>query len=225
MSDEILSEEDKAYIRDKFNKEMKDNVKVKLYVSDNCQYCDVVRKLLETFVELSNRKIELEVKNITPEEAGRLGVDKGPVIVIGENEEVRYTGAPFGEEGWAFIETLVIASNKNHGIDAHLDDLKEIKKKYRVETIVTPSCPYCPHSVLNANKVAIASGGRVVSDTVEAYEFPEIAEKWHVSAVPTVIISEEKPYTGKVFKVGVAYDEEIIHAILEMEGKEPHHSH
>ena len=225
MSEEILSEEDKAYIRDKFSKEMKESVPVKLYVSENCQYCDVVRKLLETFVELSDNKIELEIKEITPEESEKLGVDKGPVIIIGQKGEVRYTGAPFGEEGWAFIETLVIASNKNHGIDAHIDELKQLSKTYRVETVVTPSCPYCPHSVLNANKVAIASEGKVISDTVEAYEFPEIAEKWHVTAVPTVIISEEKPYSGNVFKVGVAYDEELIHAVLEMDGKEVHHEH
>jgi len=225
MSEEILSEEDKAYIREKFSKEMVDNVPVKLYVSDECQYCDVVKKLLVTFVDLSNKKINLEIKKITPEDAEKLGVDKGPIIVIGKNEEVRYTGAPFGEEGWAFIETLILASNKNHGINAHVDELKNLSKVYRVETVVTPSCPYCPHSVLNANKVAIASEGKVISDTVEAYEFPEIAEKWQVSAVPTVIISKEKPYTGNVFKVGVAYDEEIIHAVLEMDGKEAHHEH
>ena len=223
MTDEILSEEDKAYIRDKFTKGMKDSVPVKLYVSDGCQYCDVVKKLLETFVELSNNKIELEIKELTPQDADELGVDKGPVIIIGKNGEVRYTGAPFGEEGWAFIETLILASNRDHGISSHVEELKQLSKVYRVETVVTPSCPYCPHAVLNANKVAIASEGKVISDTVEAYEFPEIAEKWHVSAVPTIIISEEKPYTGKVFKVGVAHDEEIIHAVLEMDGKEAHH--
>jgi len=214
MSEEVLGEEDKKYIREKFQKEMVNEVPIKLYVGGECQYCDVIKKLLETFEELSDGKIKLEIIEIDGAAKQKLQVDKGPVILIGKHEEVRYTGAPLGEEGWAFIETIVIASNGKHGIEHHLEDLKKIDKIHRIETIITPSCPYCPYAVLNANRVAIASEGRIISDTVEAYEFPEIADKWHVTAVPTTVISVEQPYTGEVFKVGVANEEELIHAIL-----------
>ncbi len=212
--EEILGEEDKKYIREKFQKEMKDEVPITLYVGGECQYCDVIKKLLETFEELADGKIKLTIKEIDEAAKNELKVDRGPVILIGKNNEVRYTGAPLGEEGWAFIETIVIASNGNHGIEHHLDEIKNLDKKYRIETIITPSCPYCPYAVLNANRVAIASEGKIISDTVEAYEFPEIADKWHVTAVPTTVISVEEPYSGDVFKVGVANEEELIHAIL-----------
>lgn len=218
--EEILGEEDKKYIKEKFQKEMVNEVPIKLYVGGECQYCDVIKKLLETFEELAEGKIKLEILEIDEEAKKKLHVDRGPVILIGKNEEVRYTGAPLGEEGWAFIETIVIASNGNHGIEHHLEDLKKIDKPHRIETIITPSCPYCPYAVLNANRVAIASEGKIVSDTVEAYEFPEIADKWHVTAVPTTVISVGEPYSGQVFKVGVANEEELIHAIL---GEHAHH--
>jgi len=215
--EEILSEQDKQYIREKFRKEMKNVVPVKLYLGgDQCHYCDVVKKLLETFKELSEGKIELETFEIDEEAKEKLGVDRGPVIIIGKNEEVRYTGSPLGEEGWAFIETLIIASHGDHGIAKHVDELRSLSKKIRIETVITPSCPYCPYAALLANRIALASEGKVISDTVEAYEYPEIADKWGVTAVPTVILSIEKPYTGQVFKIGLPEEEELIHAILSL---------
>ena len=215
--EEILSEEDKAFIKKKFDSELVNEVPVKLYVSgEDCQYCDIMKSLLKTFSELSNGKIKLEILELTDDVASELGVNRGPIILIGKNGEIRYTGSPLGEEGWAFIETLVVASHGNHGISHHVDELKNIKKTVRIETIITPSCPYCPYAVFLANRIAIASGGKVLSDTVEAYEFPEIAEKWHVTAVPTVVLSVEKPYSGNVFKIGVPEEEEILHAILEL---------
>ena len=221
--EEILGEEDKKFIREKFQKEMGDPVPIILYVGGECQYCNVVKKLLETFQQLSDGKIILEVKEIDQEVANKLGVNRGPVIVIGKNGEVKYTGSPLGEEGWAFIETIVVASNGNHGIKAHLEELKNLDKKIHIETVVTPSCPYCPYAVFLANRIAIASKGKVISDTVEAYEYPEVADRWHVTAVPAIALSIDKPYTGSVVQVGVPQEEDLIHQVLSVAGVEIDH--
>lgn len=213
---EILSEEDKAFIREKFEKEMISKVPIKLLVSDDCEYCHMMEELLSILAELSNGKIELNVEKINDEWKDKLKLDKGPVILIGENEEVQYTGSPLGEEGWAFLETIILVSNKKHGLDNHMEKLKNLSKKIRIETVVTPTCPYCPHAVLTANRIAVASNGKVVSDCIEAYEFPEIADKWNVTAVPTVIISVEEPYSGEVFVVGVPRENQLIEAITKI---------
>ncbi len=210
---EILSEEDKAFIREKFEKEMIGTVPIKLLVSDGCEYCHLMEDLLRILADLSNGKIQLTIEEINEEYKNKLKLDKGPVILIGENEEIQYTGSPLGEEGWAFLETIVLASNKKHGLEDHADKLKNLNKKVRIETIVTPSCPYCPHAVLMANRIAIASEGKVVSDCVEAYEFPEIADKWNVTAVPTIVLSIEEPYSGQVFVVGLPREKQLIEAV------------
>jgi len=105
-------------------------------------------------------------------------VERLPIILIGENGEVRYTGAPLGQEGWALLETIVTMSTQDVQIpEEYLVKLRNLERSIRIETIITPSCPYCPYAVLMANKIAIASSGKVISDVIEAHEFPEICGK------------------------------------------------
>ncbi len=212
----ILSEKDKKALAQKFDKEMVNPVPISLFKSNNCQYCDPMEELLRELAEVAGGKIILKVGEINSIAAKILRVNKGPVILIGNKGEVRYTGAPLGEEGWAFIETITIASSEKHGLDEYVEDLRSLDKIVRIETIVTPTCPYCPYAVLIANRIAIASRGRVVSDTIEAYEFPELADKWGVTAVPTIVLSVEEPYSGNVFMVGVPKEKDLIRAILRL---------
>jgi len=214
--EEVLSPEDKAYIQEKFNKELVEEVLIKLITSDGCEYCSPLESLLRELEELAGGKLILKVSPINDTISKILGVNRGPVVLMGSRGEVRYTGAPFGEEGWAFIETISLVSSKRHGLDKYEEDLRSLDKLVRIETIVTPSCPYCPYAVLTANRIAVASRGKVISDTIEAYEFPEIAEKWHVTVVPTVILSVEEPYSGDIFTIGVPKEEQLIRAILKL---------
>lgn len=197
---------------------MTSNVKVVMYTGENCELCGSTEELLKTLAELSKGKINLEVKQVENKEKmkEKLGVEKPPVIILGENEEVRYTGAPLGHEGWALLETIVALSTKEVKIpEQYVEKLKNLKKTVRIETIITPTCPYCPYAVLIANRIAIASEGKVVSDVVEAHEFPEIAEKFNVMAVPTVALST-KPYQGEVFSVGVPKEKALLEKIIEI---------
>ena len=212
----VLNKEDREFLAEKFGNDLINPVQIGLVVSDNCQYCDLVDQLLNELAEIAGGKILLKKAEINPYLTKILGVNRGPVILIGQKGEVRYTGTPLGEEAWAFIETITIASNGKHGLNDYVEDLRSLDKTVRIETIITPSCPYCPHSVLMANRIALASGGKVISDTIEAYEFPEIANKWAVTAVPTTILSVEEPYSGDVFTIGVPNEKALIRAILKL---------
>ena len=64
--------------------------------------------------------------------------------------------------------------------------------------------------------MAIASNGRVISDVVEAYEFPEIADKYNVTAVPTIILSVNGNYNGKIFSIGLPQPEALVKGVLEV---------
>jgi len=212
----VLSDNDKAILAKKFKTELADPVQVSLIVSENCNYCDLMKNLLNELYEISGNKIIIKIGEMNPVMSKFLGVNKGPVVLIGKKGEVRYTGAPLGEEAWAFIETITIASNKKHGLENYVDDLKSLDRKVRIETVVTPTCPYCAYAVLTANRIAIASEGHVISDVIEAYEFPELASKWNVTAVPTIVLSVETPYSGNVFTIGVPKEEQLIRAILRL---------
>ena len=217
----ILSDEDKKTISEKFRNELKAPVPILLLTSkDNCQYCNELKELLEEISALGDSKILLEIRELTDEDKETLGVNHGPIVLIGEAENIRYTGSPFGEEGWAFLEAIVMTSRNEHGIsDENVEKLQKLDRTIRIETVITPSCPYCPYAALNAHKIAVASNGKVISDVIEAYEFPEIADKWNVTAVPTIILSAEKPYSGEVFNIGLAQEIDLIMGILKLDGK------
>jgi len=193
-------------------------VKITLYIGKDCELCEPTKELLETLAELSKGKISLEIKELEDKEEIQkmFDVERLPITLIGENGEVRYTGAPLGQEGWALLETIVTMSTQDVQIpEEYLVKLRNLERRIRIETIITPSCPYCPYAVLMANKIAIASSGKVISDVIEAHEFPEIAEKFDVMAVPTIILSTE-PYQGKVFSIGVPKEKELIEKIIEI---------
>jgi glutaredoxin-like protein len=212
----VLDEKQKNYLRERFMENLIEPVNVNLVTSVNCRYCDMLREFLTEIAEVSNEKIIFNHAPLNPYLEKFLKVNRGPVVLIGKKGEIRYTGAPLGEETWAFIETLILASNKKHGLQKYEADLRDLDKNVRIETIITPTCPYCPQAVLLANKIAIASNGVVTSDVIEAYEFPEIAQKWGVTTVPTVVLSIEEPYSGKIFKIGAPTERELIWGVIKL---------
>ena len=216
MSIVVLDNNQKNYLREKFLESLIEPVNVNLVTSSNCKYCEMLIEFLTEITEVSDDKIIFNHAPINSLLEKYLKINRGPIVLIGRKGEIRYTGAPLGEETWAFIETLILASNKRHGLEKYEADLRDIDKSVRIETVITPTCPYCPQAVLLANKIAIASNGKVISDVIEAYEFPEIAQKWGVTTVPTVVLSIEEPYSGNVFKIGVPTEKELIWGVLKL---------
>ena len=212
----LLGSKELDYIRKKFKRELVDDVPMIYFTSDECQTCETVKQLLEDITSVSDEKLRLEIVHLTDLHKKILGVNRGPVIILGKHSEIRYTGGPLGEEAWAFLEGITLSSRRNHGLEKYEQDLTSLDRKVKIETIVTPTCPWCPHAALVAHRVAVASRGKVISDVVEAYEFPEIAERYNVSAVPTIILSVDGNYTGEVFTVGVPKLELLIRRILKL---------
>ncbi len=60
---------------------------------------------------------------------------------------------------------------------------------------MTPTCPYCPSSVLIAHKLAMANDN-ITADMVEATEFPHLSVKYNVRGVPQTMIGEEHAIEG-----------------------------
>lgn len=212
----VLSPQDLEFIKQKFAREMVNVVPIVMLKSQNCELCPTLEQLLKEIASVSDGKIDLVVNELNETHKELLGVDRGPVILMGRHVEIRYTGAPLGEEAWAFLEAIVLLSNRNHQFKNYEDKLSALKNRIKIETIVTPQCPVCPHSALLAHNVAVASNGRVISDIVEAYEFPEIADKYHVTAVPTVVLSVNGNYNGDIFSIGLPQADTLIKAVLEL---------
>lgn len=191
----LLSDPDKEAIRGRL-REMDKPVKLLVFTQKGveCRYCRETRELIEEVTELSD-KLSAEVHLL--EERGiadRYGVDKVPAILLldGEGNDlgVRFFGIPSGYEFATLLEDILIISRGETGLSERTKRaLSQLKRDVHIQVFVTPTCPYCPMAASLAHRMAIESN-KVRADVVEVSEFPHLAVKYQVRAVPKIVINE-----------------------------------
>ncbi|MGC9079162.1 MAG: thioredoxin family protein [Nanopusillaceae archaeon] len=203
-SKEIFSEEDKKYLKELFEKHMKEPVEIDLYLDNknNADASDFAKRLAEELMNISNNKvkfniydsfdpkIEEEMKN------KRLLIDnvghrRGPLFVFKKYPGIIYLGLPAGEEFPIFLEDILHVSSDHFHVDgATIKKLASIEKNLDILVFVTPTCPYCPYMTHNAHQFAMVKKN-IRGIMVESTEFPEFAESFHVYGVPHIAILDE----------------------------------
>jgi len=198
-------------------------VNLEVFVGPNCESCEDTITLIKTIADSSpevkeKNLISLSIYNKNREEDLKIFTEKKverlPTVGVLDARIIRYTGIPAEEEIRGFIETIMRISEGDSGLEEETGKiLANLKGKVHIETIVTPQCPYCPYAVLLANMMAYEAWKRsnpiVMSDTVEAYENPDIADKYNVMSVPAIALN------GRLVFVGVPYEEDFINYIKE----------
>ncbi|GIX42354.1 MAG: glutaredoxin [Leptospiraceae bacterium] len=182
-------------------KDMKDSVKIILFIKDDCMYCKETKQLLEELKEL-NEKISLEIYNIdfAKEKAEYYNIDKVPAIIL-ENQKdfgIRIYGIPSGYEFGILLQDILYVSKKETDLNLSTKEiLKNLRKPIHIKVFVTPTCPYCPKAVLMAHQMAIESDF-IKADMIEASEFPELSNYYKVYGVPKIIVNETIHIEGAV---------------------------
>jgi thioredoxin reductase (NADPH) len=163
----------------------------------NDQFNDLTVFFAEELEKISN-KIEVHVHNISDETSKKYHVERSPTILINpEQYHIRYTGAPFGEEGRSFIETILLVSQRESSLSKTSKDLlAKLDTPRHIQVFVTLTCPYCPLQVLTAFKAAIEQPRYVSSECVEISENLDLAKKYDVVSIPQTIINEKKISRG-----------------------------
>jgi glutaredoxin-like protein len=195
----FLKDKDRAALEAEF-KDLAQPVKMVLFVDEkNCEYCEPTQQLLEEVAGLSD-KLSVETFNLTndKDKAAEFAIDKAPAIAIvnGKDYGIRYYGIPSGYEFASLIGDIVDVSKGESGLSAETKTaLAELTEPVHIQVFVTPSCPYCTRAVRTAHKMALEST-MVRADMVEATEFPDLAEKYQVMAVPRVVINDSTYFEG-----------------------------
>jgi len=158
-----------------------------------CEFCTETRQLVEEIAQLSDQ-LTVEVYDFVADKAKaeELGVDKIPAIALIGQEDygVRFYGIPSGYEFASLLHAIrAVAAGKPELSEETLNALAEVTTPVHLQVFVTPTCPYCPTSVVLAHQMAIASP-LVRADMVEAMEFPQLAIKHQVMGVPRTVINE-----------------------------------
>lgn len=171
----------------------------------DCQYCVPTEELLTEVCALSD-KLMLEKYNIVTDSAvaQMYNIDKIPATaVVGENERdetvdysIRFFGIPSGYEFLSLLDAILMVSEGDSGLSPESREaLQKLTKPMHIQVFVTPSCPYCPPAVAMAHRLAFESQ-LIRSDMIEAGEFPALASRYAVQAVPKIVINGKESFQG-----------------------------
>jgi len=210
-----ISKEDRDYLKKEFSK-MTRPVKLIFFTQQfECQYCQLTRELVTELSELSD-KIQVEIYDFVKDEAKvkQYDIKRIPAIVVeGEKDYgIRFYGVPAGYEFSTLIEDIIDVSAGTNVLSKETKEaLKKLSRPVHIQVFVTLTCPYCPRAVRIAHMMAMESE-LVTGDMIEASEFPQLANKYFVSAVPKVVINEEVEFEGAL------PEKNYLEKVLEAEG-------
>lgn len=211
---EILTEEVREATRAKLAADLEGNVTLALFTREpsplilpnaipdqECHFCGETRQLLEEVSSLSP-KLKLEVHDFKADtdKVTEFRVDKIPALALipdsGRDNGIRFFGVPSGYEYTSLIEAIVDVSRGRSGLsDKSREKLKALDRDIHLQVFVTPACPYCTIAVRLSHQFALESP-RVRADMVETTEFPQLAERFGVMAVPRTVVNGVRSIEG-----------------------------
>ncbi len=189
-----------------------------------CQYCkpteDMMRELSGLHPMISLRIHQVEDK---PAEAETYGIERVPAIVLrgmdgaaarpldggaGPRPYVKFYGIPAGTEFPSFLETVADVSRQEVLLsEESLKKLIGITSEVSVKVFTTPTCPYCPAVARIVSQMAMVNP-MIRSEVIEVSEFPELAERYAVKAVPLTVIA------GQVSIPGMVPEEKLVDEVV-----------
>ena len=148
----ILRPEDSDAVKQRFDTDLKKDVKLTHFTSPNtgifvpgreCQTCGPAQEIMEEVSTLSD-KIELELVDYYADEsrAEELGIERIPATVITSNGNTgaRYYGLPLGYEFSVLVDTIVNAGSNQSSLPTQTRrQLKHLKSDVHVQVFVTPN--------------------------------------------------------------------------------------
>jgi len=197
----LISKEDQDEIRKIFTERLREEVNVIIFTQEfECDYCKESRMLLTELAQLSNGKVKVQVYDFVRDnaKAQELKINKIPATVIMGDKPygIRYFGIPSGYEFSSLIDDIIDVSNRATRLsNSTKEKLKQINKPVNIQVFVTPTCPYCPRAVRLAHQFAMESQ-LIEADMIESIEFPQLANKYEVMAVPKIVINDSISFEG-----------------------------
>ncbi len=202
---------DQEAIRMKFAQELLGPVKIDYFTQkeldiivpgrEPCVTCKPTWEMLRELAALSDL-ISLRVHDFEGEreEAARFGVERIPGIVLRGRDTamMKLYGMPGGTEFPTFLDTIADVSCKAVLLSQEsVKALRKVKEDIRVKVFVAPTCRYSPGPARAAFQMSIVNP-RVKAEVIQADEFPTLAQRYEVRAVPLTVIEDRIAVSGAV---------------------------
>jgi len=137
-------------------------------------------------------------------------VKHSPTILFDpDHYDIRWLGAPAGEEGKTMVEALLMLGYGQTGLsDESLKILERIQSPRHIKVFVSPTCPYCPQQAVNALKAAIERPEFLSLEIIDIQANPDLADAYDAQSVP-------QTYADEILIAMGAQPEELFMASLE----------
>lgn len=194
----FLPQDQRDYLSEVFQ-QLQSPVQIHLYTAKgtNDAYNDFARKFCTDLARLSE-KITVQETEFQNQAENVADITRSPTLLVNPEEfNIRYIGAPAGEEGRSFIQTLLLVSTgKTEFSEANQRLLQTLSDPRHVRVFVTPNCPYCPGQVINAVQAAVERPDLIRAECIETSENPDLAETFAVGSVPHTVINDWEATKG-----------------------------
>jgi len=149
------------------------------------------RQMVRAFRELTD-KITFKEFSLDHELAKKWQVTASPTLLIApETYSIRWLGAPVGEEGRTFLETLILVGLKQSNFnDQARKVIQNINSRRQIKVFVSPTCPYCPQQAVNTVRAAIEKPELISLEIIDIQANPEIADQYAAQSVPQTFANE-----------------------------------
>lgn len=175
-------------------------------------------ELLREVVALHDRLTVIERPLAGDEEAAAAGIEHAPTTVLrekgGDRTNIRFLGLPAGYEFMTLVQGIhMLGTGKAEVSEAIRTELAALERPVKLQTFVTPGCPYCPRAVLTGFRFAFHAPN-VIAEGIEATGFPNLANSFRISSVPDTMVHGE----GMQRVLGAQPDRMFLEAIREVAG-------
>lgn len=217
----ILEEKVREQVRDMFAA-LKEPVNLVVFTQGElikvpgieCETCKDNRLLMEEVASLSD-KVSVEIYDFVrdTDKVAEYEIDKIPATIVRSEKDygIRLYGMPAGYEFPALLNAIQMVSTAKSGLSEDgKNKLKSITKPVHIQVFVTLTCPYCSSAVALSHRMAYEST-IVKADMINAQEFPQLAQRYNVYAVPKVVINETTQFEGALPED--RFLEKVLHSI------------
>jgi len=196
----MIDEKTRDILKNKFDKELKGDVDIKVFTrsiilgNENQEYAEITKSLMKELSQIDG-KIKPEFLSMEDELAKKMNLTVSPTVLLGRNNKypIQYWGAPIGPQSGVFIETISLLSQMKSGLDSSSKGvLSSIDSDLLIETYYALNSPSAVQTALMANKIAVELQDKVTSRCIDAEMAKERLRNFNISAVPAVLINEEK---------------------------------
>jgi thioredoxin reductase (NADPH) len=152
---------------------------------ENDIFTEAAKQALRFFRQVTDT-IVLREFDLQHETARKMEALHSPTLIFDpEHYNIRWLGAPMGEEGRIFLEILLLIGRQASGVnDNSRKVLEKIDIPRNVKVFVSASCPYCPQQAVNALRAAVEKPDLISLEIVDIQANPDLASRYEAHSVP-----------------------------------------